>query len=227
MGKRVNPLHRLLILGALGGLLVSSACTPLDDAMATIFGRSMRDQASFDPYEDPLPAPVGSVPFASGNLPSAPGEVNLGQPEGLEGGDRPFTQLDVLNESEVVMGLENPVAATEASLDRGEELFLRFCVPCHGADGTGMNPMAIAGVPPYSLVSDAVVAQPDGYLFGMIRVGKNFMPAYGHRISYFDRWNIVNDLRVLQGVATSPVQAEGSGDQTEGEPAGSGGASSN
>ena len=30
-------------------------CKPLDDAMASVFGRSMRDSRSFDPYEHPIP----------------------------------------------------------------------------------------------------------------------------------------------------------------------------
>ncbi len=121
--------------------------------MAGIFGRSMRDQSSFDPYEDPLPAPEGSVSFSSGNFPARIGEVNVGQPEGLEDVPPPFTQLDLLNQADVVMNLPNPVAATRASLDRGEELFLRFCAPCHGPAGDGVSGYIIpAGYPPYPLV---------------------------------------------------------------------------
>ena len=171
----------------------------------------MRDQRSFDPYEDPLTAAEGSVPFASGNFPARIGEVNVGQPEGLEDVPPPFTPLDVLNEAEVVMGLENPVEATTASLDRGEELFLRFCAPCHGPAGDGISGYIImAGYPPYPLLTERVAAFPDGYLYGMIRMGRGNMPAYGDRISHFDRWNVVNYLRVLQSVALAP--AEGGAD---------------
>jgi mono/diheme cytochrome c family protein len=179
--------------------------------MAGIFGRSMRDQTSFDPYEDPLPAPEGSVPFAAGNLPAEAGQVNVGQPEGLGEVPTPFTQLDLLNEAEVVVNLPNPVPPTEESLDRGEELFLRFCAPCHGPNGNGVTGYIIpAGYPPYPLNTDRVKGFTDGYVYGMIRMGRGLMPAYGHRISYFDRWNVVNYLRTLQGVV--PVlQDEGEG----------------
>ncbi|NNM05907.1 MAG: hypothetical protein HKO65_12525, partial [Gemmatimonadetes bacterium] len=85
--RRLGPLGLIVIL------LGTGACTPLDDAMVAIFGRSMRDQDSFDPYEDPLNAPEGSVAFAAGNLPAAPGDVNVGQPEGLEEVIPLFTQL--------------------------------------------------------------------------------------------------------------------------------------
>lgn len=181
--------------------ILGAACTPLDDAMVAIFGRSMRDQSSFDPYENPLNAPEGSVPFASGNLVAGVGEVNLGQPEGLEPVPPPFTQLDLVNSATVVVNLANPVPVTEESIARGEELFLRFCAPCHGPDGTGVTGYIIsAGYPPFPLVSDRVRGFTDGYIYGMIRMGRGLMPAYGHRLTHFDRWHVVNYLRVLQGV---------------------------
>ncbi len=195
---------------ALGLVLATGACTPLDDAMVAIFGRSMRDQTSFDPYEAPLPAPEGSVAFSAGNFPARPGEVNVGQPEGLEDFPAPFTQLELINEAPVVVGLANPVALNEASAARGEELYLRFCAPCHGPNGAGVTGYIIpAGYPPFPLVTDRVRGFTDGYIYGMIRVGRGLMPAYGHRIHHFDRWHIVNYLRVLQGVAP-PTSSEAS-----------------
>ena len=197
------------VFALVGLLLLLPGCTPLDDVMVGIFGRSMRDQTTFDPYEDPLNAPDGSVSFASGNFPARAGEVNVGQAEGLEDVPPPFTQLDVLNESGVVLDLANPVAPDGASLDRGEELFVRFCAPCHGPDGAGVTGYIIsAGYPPYPLNTDRVVGFTDGYIYGMIRVGRGNMPAYGHRIAHFDRWHVVNYLRLLQGVA-SPPELEG------------------
>lgn len=203
------------LMGAIGVVLLGSACTPLDDAMVAIFGRSMRDQPSFDPYENPLNAPEGSVPFAAGNLVARAGEVNIGQAEALENPPPPFTQLDVLNNADVVVNLTNPVPLTEASVARGEVLFLRFCAPCHGPNGSGVTGYIIpAGFPPYPLVSDRVRGFTDGYLYGMIRMGRGLMPAYGHRISHFDRWNVVNYLRVLQGVVLPAVGAQPQGAPT-------------
>ncbi len=205
-------MRRLLCLGALALVLASSACTPLDDAMVAIFGRSMRDQPSFDPYESPLPGPEGSVAFSSGNFPAEAGEVNVGQPQALEEVPPPFTQLDVLNEAEVVVTLPNPVPVTRSSVERGEVLFVRYCAPCHGPNGAGVTGYIIpAGYPPYPLVTDRVKGFTDGYIYGMIRMGRGLMPAYGHRISHFDRWNVVNYLRVLQGV----VPSGGSGPEDE------------
>jgi len=208
MFRGVKRAGALLAVSAL--LVTLTGCTPLDDAMAGIFGHSMRDQPSFDPYEDPLTAPAGSVPFASGNFPARAGEVNVGQPEGLEDMPPPFTKLDLANQADVVVNLRNPVPVTEESLDRGEELFLRFCAPCHGPAADGVSGYILpAGYPPISLQTDVVKGLSDGYIYGMIRVGRVVMPSYGHRISHFDRWNVVNYLRVLQGVAAPPILDEG------------------
>lgn len=100
-GRRVSGIVRGAAFLSL--LALATACTPLDDAMVAIFGRSMRDQSSFDPYENPLTAPEGTVPFAAGNLEARAGEVNLGQPEGLKDVPPPFTQLDMVKDRKSVV----------------------------------------------------------------------------------------------------------------------------
>ena len=183
---------------ALVMLTVMSACTPLDDAMANIFGRHMRDSRSFDPYENTIMPPQGSVPFAAGNITPGPGQLNTGQPEkGFNA--PPFTQGDLFKP--VVQDLPNPVVSDEASLVRGEELFNRMCAVCHGDVGIGSQAYIIDKYPllvAYNLSGPAVTAYSDGYIYGIMRVGRGLMPPYGHQISHFDRWNIVNYIRLLQ-----------------------------
>ncbi|HKJ89335.1 MAG TPA: cytochrome c [Gammaproteobacteria bacterium] len=182
-------------------LLALTACTPLDNAMVAIFGRSMRDQPSFDPYEHTLPTPEKSVPFAAANFPPAPGELNVGQP--VPGGDMPppMTQQDLLQHTPVVENFQNPVQPTDSSLARGKMLFNRYCAPCHGERGIGSeavmaqkNPV----LPAYNLAGATVQGYTDGYIYGMIREGRGLMPPYGHAVSNYDRWNIVNYVRQLQ-----------------------------
>jgi len=186
-----------LALATLGG------CKPLDDTAAFIFGRSMRDQRSFDPYENTRPAPENSVAFAAGNYPAAPGEVNVGQPEGVD--IPPFTQLDLGTPGvggPVIQGLVNPIDPNDPeSLARGEELYMRFCVVCHGPDGVGANAYIAsfhAVLPAYNLSGPQVAGYSDQYIYAMIRVGRGLMPEYGSRISHFDRWNVINYVRQLQ-----------------------------
>jgi mono/diheme cytochrome c family protein len=186
---------------ALALVAVSSACTPLDDALVAIFGRSMRSQRSFDPYENPRLPAEGSVPFASGNFPAAAFEVNVGQPEGLAQEPPPFTAMMILQQDERVVGLQNPVPPTDQSLARGQQLFDRSCAPCHGVSGLGADAnlfevYQLLGA--YDVAGAQVAGYTDGYIYGMIRMGRGMMPSYGHRISHFDRWHIVNYVRTLQ-----------------------------
>jgi mono/diheme cytochrome c family protein len=180
-----------------------AGCKPLDDGMVLIFGRSMRDQRSFDPYEHTMPAPENSVAFAAGNLPAAMGDVNVGQPEGVD--IPPFTQLDLGEPgigSDVIRGMVNPTNPNDpASLERGEELYLRFCVVCHGPDGVGANAYIAEKhllLPAYDISGELVSAYSDQYIYAMMRVGRGLMPEYGSRITHFDRWHVVNYVRQLQ-----------------------------
>ena len=187
---------RIALLGTV--LLVAGACSPMDDVLANIFGRHMRISRSFDPYENTLMPPENSVPFASGNNTPGPGRLNTGQPEpGLM--PAPFTQADLF--TPVVQNLPNPVPADQASLDRGEVLFNRICSVCHGPTGVGAESNIADKFPllaSYDISGPPASGFTDGFIYGKIRVGGPIMPAYGHQISHFDRWNIVNYLRLLQ-----------------------------
>jgi len=185
-------------------VLAASGCTPMDDALVAIFGRSMREQPSLGSYENPILPPEGAVPFASGNFPAGPGVVNLGQPEGTPM-PAPVTQAEVLQALgnpdgfPHITGLLNPVPVSDASLARGEQMFNRACAPCHGTSATGDGP--ITQVVPFlgiSLLTERAQALSDGYIYSIIRVGRASMPQYGHQVSHFDRWHIVNYVRQLQ-----------------------------
>ena len=196
-----SSMSRALV--AMLAIVALSGCKPVDDVMVLIFGRSMRDQRSFDPYENTRPSPENSISFASGNYPLEFGVVNVGQPEGA---DVPrFTQADLGVPGVgalVVQGLTNPLDRTDPrSMERGEELYMRFCAVCHGEDGVGANAYIAdkhSTLPAYNLSGAQVAAYSDQYLYAMIRVGRGLMPEYGSRITHFDRWTIVNYVRELQ-----------------------------
>ena len=193
-----------------------SACKPLDDALVSVVGRSMRDSRAFDPYENVRPAPVGSVSFSSSNFPGGPDAVNLGEPDGVD--VVPFTQMDMVpigTGNAVVQSLVNPIAMGDtAAMARGEVQYNRHCAVCHGVEGVGAAAI-IAGKHPtvaaYNLNGPLVAGYTDQYIYGMIRVGRGLMPSYGFRIPHYDRWRIVNYVRSLQTKAGNLVQAEPQG----------------
>lgn len=189
-------------------LATGAGCSPLDDLMVGVFGRSMRDQPSIGTYEDPRLPPEGAISFASGNFPAAPGEISAGQPEGSVM-PPPITPLQLLQSDPIAVGLENPVAPDAESLERGQEVYERACAPCHGDAGDGQGPVTEAGMLLIPINAGQAVEYPDGYLYSIIRIGRGNMPAYGHQITHFDRWHVVNYVRQLQGA--SPQQGEEAG----------------
>lgn len=195
--------RRTRLLTAALALTLTAGCKPLDDTMVVIFGRSMRDSPSFDPYENTMLPPANAVSFSSGNFPAAPGQFNIGQPESVD--VPPFTQMDmnpIGTGNATVAGLVNPFARDdEWALTRGEEMYDRMCAVCHGIDGIGANAYIVDRhpiLPAYNLAGTQVQGYSDQYIYGMIRVGRGLMPEYGSRVTHFDRWAIVTYVRRLQ-----------------------------
>jgi mono/diheme cytochrome c family protein len=109
--------------------------------------------------------------------------------------------------------LTNPRPATEESINNGHRYYQMNCVVCHGNLGAGDGGAAKLGMVGIPLNVGGALDRSDGYIFGVIRNGKNLMPRY-NRIEASDRWDIVNYLRGLQGklgrpVPTGPLGAPG------------------
>lgn len=131
----------------------------------------MEIQPSYRPMEDPLPVPERSIPVEG-----AVSIANMGAPE-------------------------NPVAADEASLARGTELFTLNCVPCHGTDGKGTGPVAafLQERKPADLTSPVVSSLSDGAIFLTISNGKlPYMVPLNENLTVRERWDVVNYVRTLQ-----------------------------
>lgn len=99
---------------------------------------------------------------------------------------------------------KNPVTATEASLKRGRELWIKECASCHGEKGHGDGPgIKDLEVKPSDLTDTHSVAHSDGELFWKITEGRKPMPSFAETFSEEDRWNVVNYLRKLTGKITT------------------------
>ena len=185
--RRWRPAHRVV----LAATLLLPACSPMDSALQAVFGRSMRDQPSFDPYENTRMPADGAVSFSSGNYPAG---LTQDVPE--------VTALDMAQGGGPVNDLANPVPVAEQSLARGEVMYDRMCAVCHGPEGNSQQAAILPKFPvmaAFPLASGLALTRSDGYIFGMITVGRGIMPAYGHQVSYLDRWHIVNYVKQVQG----------------------------
>ena len=176
----------LVALLALG----SSACTALDNALASVpFLAFMRNSPFLDPYEAPRPAPPGAVPFAS-----PVGEL-LPPMEGTEQALVAFAASPAGR---------NPLARNDsAALALGKVMYDRHCMVCHGTQGQGNGPVLGPGKFPFApnIATIPTTGRPDGYIYAIIRAGRGLMPAYGSRTTHLERWAIVNYVRQLEAAA--------------------------
>ncbi|MFW6205820.1 MAG: c-type cytochrome [Gemmatimonadota bacterium] len=192
MRCRVGSAGMLVVLLALAVGL--GGCTEGEDAMARVsFLNFMRESPAFDPYEAPREAPERSVPVKSPGAWEPPVEN---------------TDAALRAWGDTMM---NPLPNTDAVLTRGAEVFQTYCAVCHGVGGEGDGPVVGEGKLPMAtdLMLETTVARTDGYLYGVIRVGRGLMPGYP-RIPPDDRWAVVNYLRHLQaGGDPIPVSLPG------------------
>ncbi|MHC4940065.1 MAG: c-type cytochrome [Planctomycetota bacterium] len=95
-----------------------------------------------------------------------------------------------------------PMEPTLSLLERGEEIYNRFCMFCHGASGDGQGITTRFGMnPPPSYADERLRKLSDGEIFRIITEGKNTMGPLGGRIAPQDRWAAVAWVRVLQRAA--------------------------
>ncbi|HJL20315.1 MAG TPA: cytochrome c [Sandaracinaceae bacterium LLY-WYZ-13_1] len=90
----------------------------------------------------------------------------------------------------------------EALVERGQDRYEIYCVPCHGSLGDGQGLVGqvsgVATIQPPSFHDDRIRHMPDGQLYATIRNGIRNMPAYQHNVPVVDRWAIVSYVRALQ-----------------------------
>lgn len=136
-------------------------------------------------------------PYAMPRLP-APGTVPVTHPQGDVPAPYTATQLDSIGAV-----LRNPYSNEPAVLARGRVQYATNCAVCHGPAGAGNGTVVGPGKFPFAPpVNGAATAQrSDGYIYGVIDVGRGLMPPYGSRITHADRWAIVSYVRELQRVA--------------------------
>ncbi len=178
----------------IAGLLALSGCNWWYDKVP-----SPDDLMKRIPWFDHMVGSRAIFPYASRTVPrtTPPGTVPI---TGAEPDWRAEFKRGVTTTAD---RLRNPIP--QAMLEKGDTLYQVFCAVCHGGAGAGNGPVGMRmGAP--SLVTDRARAFSDGFIYSYIRYGGlTIMPPYGDKIFRpIDRWAVVNYLRRLQGVGTTP-----------------------
>jgi mono/diheme cytochrome c family protein len=146
------------------------------------------DQVKYVPWFETMTVQPSVETYEAEPLAPVPGTVPAGSARHLD-----LLAADTL--------LTNPLEGTAEDLERGEVLFLQFCVMCHGETGAGDGPVVgpnrLPPLPTLNLLSERALDLSDGYIYGMIANGRGVMPSY-RRVQHEDRWYLVEYVRKLQ-----------------------------
>ena len=93
--------------------------------------------------------------------------------------------------------LKNPFEATPENTAAGKELFLTFCLPCHGANADGKHALGPTYPPPPDLTNEAYKDKQSGFYFYIMTFGGALMPSYGDKVDVNERWKIARYLESL------------------------------
>lgn len=93
--------------------------------------------------------------------------------------------------------LKNPLATSEANLNKGKELYGIYCATCHGTKGDGNGVLSqrdkFNGIPNYK---DRDLTP--GNIYHVIMYGKNLMGSHASQLKYNERWQIVQYVEKLR-----------------------------
>jgi mono/diheme cytochrome c family protein len=117
---------------------------------------------------------------------------------------------DAAADKAAATALGNPVPITRNSMNRGRDMYMTYCVTCHGERGLGNGYIVGEGKfsRPPSLTSRKLrTKSTDGDIYHIISRGQNLMPSYKNQLTPMERWAVVNYVRALQR-AEHPTDAD-------------------
>ncbi len=117
-----------------------------------------------------------------------------------------------------VAGAQQQPAKRLPDLERGEELYLRHCVQCHGVTGAGDGPATAALVAPVPDLRGGVEKSDLDEIAKIVLAGRGAMPAFEMS---FDRYDARRALRYLdkigRGEVVTPEEAPAAPEDDEDE----------
>jgi mono/diheme cytochrome c family protein len=167
------------------------------------------DRSRFDMLAQPKLGPDAASPlFADRKGTRAPPPDTVAHAMGDEalvssgrGGTDILRQRDA---AEAQQALPDP--PPRALMQRGQERYAIYCMPCHSPVGDGDGPVVRRGFPaPPSFHDGSLRSASDRHLYDVITQGFGIMYPFADRIEPADRWAIVAFVRALQLSRHAPV----------------------
>jgi mono/diheme cytochrome c family protein len=96
--------------------------------------------------------------------------------------------------------LKSPIAMTEATVEKGKELYTKFCQHCHGEKGEGDGGVVKNGnYPAPGSYTGPLKDLPEGKIFHSLQYGKNVaMGSHASQLSKEERWHVTHYVQYLQ-----------------------------
>lgn len=89
--------------------------------------------------------------------------------------------------------IKNPIKSTQASIQKGKEIYEKKCALCHGARGDGKGPASAGLSPrPTNFEDSHGEKMSDGEHFCKITTGKGGMPSFEKDLTEEERWHVIN-----------------------------------
>jgi len=184
----------MMLAFILGLVLLLSACGSTDESKSTTVS------------ESPV---VNEGEAATANEPTqASGRMGMGPGSGMM--VRHHATIP-----EEYAGVANPIAADEASLERGGEIYTTNCAVCHGDGGMGDGPGAAGLDPAPVAIAHTSQMMGDDYLFWRISEGGAIDPFNSTMIAWKGvldegaRWDVISYVQALGSGAVRPGQRMG------------------
>jgi mono/diheme cytochrome c family protein len=179
----------VLLISVMGFRGLRSAMPPIEvfpDMDRQALYKPQAESRFFADARADRPIPAGTVPR---------GRTVAADPDFLRADD--FRYAGKAADGSFARGFPLPV--NEALLHRGQNRYLIYCAPCHGAlgDGNGITKSyGMLTTPTYH--DERLRTMAEGELFNTITYGKNTMYPYADKLSPDDRWAVISYVRVLQ-----------------------------
>ncbi|MBL4578248.1 MAG: cytochrome c [Flavobacteriales bacterium] len=110
----------------------------------------------------------------------------------------------------------NPVVKTLETLEKGKDLYTKFCGHCHGESGNGDGSVIQNSKfppPPSYLTGNSsgggtMMELSEGKMFHTITYGRNMMGSHASQLNHGERWMIIHYIKSLQA-AVMPADDTG------------------